>query len=234
MPDARHDSTPFADFRYEPATGRYRWISGPSRGQLAPKAAVMARTGSIVAAEQQTLPRLATQLSDGSITLEQFQRQAGESLRRIHLGQAAMGRGGWEMLTSDDMRRVRRVLAEQFYSGVGEDGKRYGIRNLAEEVRSGRVSAAQLRSRMEAYAESGKVAYWGAWKAERPDVWGIRQLGITDRHCAFCLEQAAIAPRRVSEIPPPGCCPQCLTRCKCTIVVSDRRDALLSRRDGWL
>ena len=221
------------DFSYDQQTNRYRWISGPLRGSFASKEAVMSQSASQVSRNAATLSGLASKVSNGEITLKQFQEQAGDALRKIHVAQAALGKGGWEKMQPEDWLRVGRELKRQYYDGKADDGRRFGLKHLAADIRDGKMSEAMLRSRLEAFAESGKVAYWAAWKTENGGAYGIRRLGVTDNHCAFCLTQAAIGPRPIAEIPPPGCCPQCLTRCKCSIVISDRADSLLAG-SGWI
>lgn len=220
LSDVRLDA--IADFRYEASSGRYRWTSGAGKGQFASKEAILNRTRQFVRAEQQSLQRVGRRLIAGDLNLVEFQREAAQHLKNIHIGQAVLGANGYENMRSEDWLRVGRRLKQQYYSGIDPDsGKRYGLKHLAAEIQQGKVSEAQLLNRLRLYGESGKAAYWDSWKAQRTDRSGVRRLGVADRHCSFCLAQAEIGPRPISKIPAPGCCPQCLGNCKCSIVLSD-------------
>lgn len=234
---ARHDA--IADFRYDPQSGRYRWRSGTGKGQFASTEVVLSRTRAYVDEQKQELINTGRRLSNGQIDLEQFQRQAAEHVKQIHLAQATLGKGGIHRMQGEDWLRVGRELKRHYYSGIGEEGKRFGLQHLADDIRMGRVSKAQLLNRLGMYGDAGKVSYWDAWKSDRTGRWGRRVLG-SSKPCSFCIEQAGMDARLIEDIPPCGCCPQCLSRCKCSIVETEaprlgRGDGdLLSRGFGWV
>lgn len=216
-----------ADFRYDPQTQRYRWRDGAGKGRFASKTAILQRTRAYIQEEQAELVNVGQRLTQGDITLGQFQRQAAEHVKNIHIAQAMLGKDGLGNMTSSDYLRVGRELKRHYYQGIdSETGRRYGLKHLAQEVKDGRVSEAQLLSRIAMYGESGKVSYWDAWKSDRTEAWGVRRVAGDDRSCPFCVEQASIGPRLIPEIPSCGCCPQCLSRCRCNILELSLEDAI--------
>ncbi|MEL6224563.1 MAG: hypothetical protein AAFR31_18160 [Cyanobacteria bacterium J06627_8] len=215
----RHD---IEEFLYDRRLNRYRWRSQSGAGQLASKASVFNRTRTYINEQKTELRTIGQRLIDGQINLTEFQRSAGQTLKNIHLSQAMLGRDGLENMAANDWLRVGRELQRQYYRGLDrENNRRYGLAHLSREIADGKVSDRQLLNRLSMYAESGKVSFSEAFKAANEGKWVIRRLGATDRHCAFCLAQAAEGPRKIEDVPAPGCCPQCMSRCLCSLVIVD-------------
>ena len=210
------------EFLFDRNANRYRWRSESGRGQFASKEAVFSRTRTYIEEQKTELQQIGQRLIDGQIDLTQFQQQAGQTLKNIHTSQAILGRDGLENMAANDWLRVGRELQRQYYRGFDrENDRRYGLAHLSREVANGDVSDRQLLNRLSMYGESGKVSHSEAFKAANEGKWAIRKLGATDRHCAFCLDQASEGPRRIEDVPSVGCCPQCMSRCLCQLVIVD-------------
>lgn len=208
------------EFIYDPATKRYRW-RGVGGGQFASKKVVLRRLETYIDEQRTSIQGLGQALIDKKIDLTVFQKDVGERLKNIHISQAVIGHDGVEEMAGDDWLRVGRELKRQYYQGKDGD-RRYGIKHLAQEIADGNVSAAQLLNRLDMYGLSGKVSHSEAFKAHNMGSLAIRILGNTDKHCGFCIEQAAKPPQPIEEVASIGCCPQCLTRCRCKIEVVDK------------
>lgn len=208
------------EYTFDPKTGRYRYTSGAAKGKFAPREAVLALTQKAIAANTAELQQLGDRLAAGTLKLRDFQEEAGAIVRRIHVQNAILGRGGIDKMKPADWLLVARTLKQQFYAGKdAETGRRFGLKHLAAEIKAGEVSAAQLRQRLALYAESGKVTYWEMAKRSAADGgqgYGLRRLGDA-QHCPSCVRYAAEPPRPIAELVTPGTRCECRSRCKCSI-----------------
>ena len=204
---------------------RYRYID---TGQFLSKEAALSITKRFIEREKNNLIGLADRLESGEIDLVQFQIKATEHLKHIHVSQAVLGADGSHHLTSNDFLWIGRNLKKQYYSGIGEDGKRYGIKNLSIEIDNGTVSPARLRQRLAMYADSGQAAYWQMKRTRATDKpYEVRVLNPFAKHCASCLRYAADGPRPIGEHPLPGTFCECLNSCKCNLLQISLEEAIV-------
>jgi hypothetical protein len=208
----------FTEFVYDPTTSRYRIRDGVGRGRFISKQAFLSQVELHISNRQRELVGLADRLISRVINLEQFQRTASNILNDLHVSNLILGRGGAEKIDRQDIERVGTEVKRQLYAG-NDNGRSFGIQHLAREIKQGLVSPAQLRSRLEMYAESGKVSYWEAWKrteSEQGQIYGVRVLGNT-QHCQDCLAFAAEKPKPIEQVITPGTYCQCMSNCGCRI-----------------
>lgn len=213
-----------ADFRYDPASKRYRWREGAGKNQFAPKAAVLERTRAYVVSQSNELVRLADRLDAGDITLGQFQRDAALALKQIHVSQAFLAAGGHENLNDADWLSVGRTLKKHYYDGK-EGDRKFGIKWLAQDIKDGKVSLAQLRNRLKQFAASGKETYWriSAEKSGKP--YAMRLLGDAE-HCEQCPKYAALPPQSIADVVLPTQKCDCRSNCKCQLVFLSLEEAV--------
>jgi hypothetical protein len=207
------------EFVWDKTTGRYRYRTGASKGQFAPRTAVLALTRSNIQARSQELIDLGDSLSNGDIDLLDFQLSAAKLLKRIHLQSAILGKGGIDQMTDVDYLRVARALKIQYYDGKDpKTGKPFGLKHLANDIRNGTVSPAQLNYRLSLYAKAGSSSYWAAYQAAEKQLkpYGIRSLGRAE-HCADCLQYAALLPQPIEKVILPGTRCRCGPSCQCSI-----------------
>ena len=204
---------------------RYRYID---TGQFLSKEAALSITKRFIEREKNNLIGLADRLESGEIDLVQFQIKATEHLKHIHVSQAVLGADGSHHLTSNDFLWIGRNLKKQYYSGIGEDGKRYGIKNLSIEIDNGTVSPARLRQRLAMYADSGQAAYWQMKRTRATDTpYEVRVLDPGARHCDNCIEYAARGPQPIGELPLPSVACACKTRCRCSLLQISFEEAVV-------
>ena len=211
-----------ADYTFDPKTGRYRYRSGTAgAGQFAPRTAVLALTEDTILSERKNLLEVGLKLAEGKITLRQFQADAAEVVRRLHVANAILGRGGIDKMSDRDWLEVARNLKTQYYAGFDPDtGHRFGLKHLAADIKAGGVSAGQLQARLAMYASASKQSYWRAFKRTEEESgrgYGIRQLGQAE-HCAECIQLAAQPPQPIDRVVLPGYQCSCRALCKCTIL----------------
>jgi hypothetical protein len=153
--------------------------------------------------------RLSQALTDGRITLAQWQQGMADRLKTLHLQQAALARGGWQNITPADKRRVTLLLKEQY---------RY-LDGFARDIAAGKLSPAQIRWRAGLYADAGRQSYWKARTADEKGR-GRRQerrIAVGDGGtCDPCASLAAKGWRAIGTLPAPGG-PPCegINECRC-------------------
>jgi len=208
------------DFSFDPKSGRFRVAAGAGKGSFISRAAVLNQTRLYLDRQKVELGALGDRLSTRSITLSEFQREAGNNLRRIHIASAVLGKGGRDKMTQSDWDKVQETIKRQLYKGRGEDGKPFGIKHLAAEWKAGKVSPAQLKARLGLYAQSGVISYSTAELNEakkRGVKRGKRVLAIGGDHCSECITYAARGVVNLSDIIPIGVACSCRGNCLCVI-----------------
>lgn len=219
-------------FRWDNRAKRYRWSTGAGQNQFAAKRTVLEYSRREIVRQSESLVGLADRLDGGDIDLEGFQRQAAETLKRIHVLQAVIAANGSENLFANDYLRIGRELKLQFTSGRSLLGEPFGLKSLAADVATGKVSSAKLKSRLKQYAASGKKTYWQTLAAKNDGKFGFRRLGANHVHCPDCIEYAAMAPKPIGEVILPGHLCSCLNQCRCVVVLSDSMAQAIRRKGG--
>jgi hypothetical protein len=208
------------DFTFDPRTGRFRIATGAGKGGFISRAAVLNQERLYLDRQKVELGKLGDRLSNGTITLPDFQREAGNTLRRIHIASAVLGKGGKDKMVQGDWDKVQETIKRQLYKGRGEDGKPFGIKHLAAEWNAGKVSAAQLKMRLGLYAQSGVISYSTAEldQAKKDGVKrGRRVLAMGGIHCQECVSYAERGYVNLSDIIPIGVACSCRGNCLCRI-----------------
>jgi hypothetical protein len=223
MPD------PKDEWRFDRKTGRYRYAAGANKGKFAPRIAILELTRRNIEVQKKQFIALGDRLAAFKLKLADFQKQAGKILRRIHIQQAILGKGGVDKVTTADWKTVSSFLRQQFYSGVdSETGQRFGLKWLAEEVQQGLLSLAQLRLRLEMYAKSGKISFLAMDKQslkEGGKTLAIRILGDAS-HCEDCIAYAALPPQPIDQITLPTQKCKCRINCECSILGLTMEEAI--------
>lgn len=196
-----------------------RWRYRDSR-QFAPMAAVRARATKYRGEQVGAMKRLASRYSDGKLTLDEFQREAAQTLKSIHLAEMIRALDKQGQATGDKFLIVGRNLKEQYYSGIDRiSDRRFGLKYLAQDIADGKVSPAMLQHRIGLFAQSGKKTYWetktninrGSGKTE------ARRILAPAEHCRECINYSRRGWMAIADIIPPTVACSCRTNCKCTL-----------------
>jgi hypothetical protein len=209
------------DFIFDPRSGRFRIATGAGKGGFISRAAVLNQERLYLDRQKVELGKLGDRLSSGTITLPEFQREAGNTLRRIHIASAVLGKGGKDKMTQADWDKVQETIKRQLYKGRGADGKPFGIKHLAAEWKDGKVSAAQLNMRLGLYVQSGVISYSTAELdalKESGIPYAIRKISAGHKNCPECIQYASLPPQPIEKITPIGTACSCRSNCKCYIV----------------
>jgi hypothetical protein len=175
---------------------RYRY-----NGKIISKPDAMQRLEVFIDSQTEAMQVIAAK---SDLSIADIEIEGAKILKRIAIAQTVLGAAGFEALTNADLGTAGAWLKTQYYSGKSEDGKPFGLRHLAKGWGAGDVSQAQLAARLRMFAKAPRQLYW--------------KLGKTDNHCRTCIAQSKIKGRPIDQIPAPGCCPECYSSCKCSIV----------------
>lgn len=155
-----------------------------------------------------TMQRLGAALKEGKIGVNDWQNAVAFELRRAHSQAYALGRGGWQQMTSEDRAAVSARLRSEFDY----------LRQFAGEIASGKLSDKQIAARVEMYAKHIQTSYYTGETAAKIDA-GLTQemrvLGATHRHCMDCPGYAGHW-EPIGTLPEPGLECQCTAYCKCS------------------
>ena len=192
-------------FTWDAAAGRYRGANGrfvaASRIEALGESYI---TGAAIA----NVENMTQRFIDGGIPLEVWQERMKQEIKDTYLVELQIGRGGRNALTYSDWGRVGQLLREQY---------RY-LRNFAEEIKAGNLSAAEIMRRAKMYANGAKRAFWigktaamegAGFDEERRDL-------SPAEHCVSCIGYAEQGWQPIGSLPEPGEASECLTNCKCT------------------
>ena len=158
---------------------------------------------------------LADLYADGKIDADTLEKRAARLVRELAILQGTLGAGGAERLTGRDRAALDEWLKKQLYNGVGNNGKRYGIRHLVNDLRNG-MSVAQLRNRLRKYARNSRQAFWISFQ-NHAGPYGIRVLDPRAEHCQCCIDESRKGVQFMSQIRLIGDC-DCFDGCRCTIL----------------
>ena len=207
------------------AKSAFSWASDTAsfilKGRRIPPRTIETLNGGWMDMQKEQLIDLGDRLSNNRINLQQFQRQAGRIVSDINSASFALGAGGWRHITREGRDKLEGLIRAQLHDGRdSRTNQRYGLQNLAQEIKDGSVSAAQLQNRLSMYAESGKRAYFEGQRLAHQNSsapYGYRVLGVGE-HCQQCPEYASRPPQRADQLIMPTERCDCRNRCFCRIV----------------
>ena len=195
-----------SSWRYDPISGRYRGGNGRFLSQSAVEALVDGRIDKLGT----LLRRLTGMLSDGSITLDQWQQSVREALKLAHVQAAIIGNGGKDNMLASDWGRIgQRLRAEYRY-----------LESFARDLLAGSISAPMAISRIGLYAAALRGTHWqGVEIRQQKQGYSMmrRILEAQAAHCSDCImySQKGVVP--IGSLPLPGQRCACRSNCKCRL-----------------
>lgn len=195
-----------SSWSYDPRTGRYRGANGRFLSQSAIEALVDGRANKLGT----VLRSVTKRLSDGAITLDQWQQSVRELLKLAHVQAAIIGHGGRDSMTAADWGRIGQGLREEY---------RY-LEGFARDLLDGRVSPAMAAARIGLYASAIRKTYWqGAELRQQKQGYSMmrRILDPQAAHCDDCISYARRGLVPIGSLPMPGRRCACRSNCKCRV-----------------
>lgn len=180
---------------FDRRTGRYH---GPLPGYgMVPNERIMGLIQERIEYHQAQMNTLTQALTDGRLTLEQWERAFALQLKDLHLQEAALARGGWQNMTQADFGRVGRLLRDQYAY----------LHGFAQDIATGEYPDSRILWRAGLYASSGREAYWRAANvtAQAGRMTMERRVAVGDKGtCSPCTDLARLGWQRIGTLPPPG------------------------------
>jgi len=172
--------------------------------------AVMALVDGRIDKLGQQLRRFTQMLSDGNITIDQWQGSVREAIKAAHIQATVLGHGGKDGMGSAEYGRIgQRLRAEYGY-----------LQKFAGDILAGRVSTAMALARVQLYAESVRGSYWEGTsiRQERQGYSLMRRiLDPQAQHCDDCVRYARAGLVSMGSLPMPGQRCACRSRCRCSV-----------------
>lgn len=195
-----------AAWSYDRNTGRYR----DERGKFLSQASVQKLVDGRIDKLEASLKRFTRMLSNGSITLDQWQGSVREAIKAAHIQAAIIGHGGKAGMGSAEYGRVGQRLRLEYDF----------LANFASDLLGGRVSAPMALARIGLYAQSVRGSYWlGAEIRQQEQGYSLMRRILDDqaKHCEDCLRYAARGVVPIGSVPLPGQRCECGARCRCSV-----------------
>jgi hypothetical protein len=135
-----------AEWSFDRGTGRYR----DKRGRFLSRKAVQAIVDKRIEKLATKLRRYTQMLSDGNLTLDQWQASVREAIKAAHIQNAIIGKGGRDNMTASDYGKVGQRLRQEYAY----------LQGFASDLLEQRVSLPMALARIGLYAESSRGSYW--------------------------------------------------------------------------
>jgi hypothetical protein len=195
-----------AAWSYDRNSGRYRDEKGRFLSQASVEKLVDARIDKL----ESSLKRFTRMLSNGDITLDQWEASVREAIKGAHIQAAIVGYGGKDQMGSGEYGRIgQRLRSEYAY-----------LQGFARDLLDRRISYPMATARVSLYAESVRGSYWqGTELRKQQQGYGLmrRILDPQAQHCQDCLDHAARGIAPIGSLPMPGQRCACRARCKCRV-----------------
>ena len=195
-----------AAWSYDRNTGRYRDEKGRFLSQASVEKLVDGRIDKL----ESSLKRITRMLSNGNITLDQWEGSVREAIKGAHIQAAIVGYGGKDNMGSGEYGRIgQRLRSEYAY-----------LQGFARDLLEQRISAPMALARIGLYAQSVRGSFWqGTELRKQQQGYGLMRRILDDQavHCADCPGYAAKGIVPIGSLPMPGQRCECGARCKCRV-----------------
>lgn len=154
------------------------------------------------------LGKLTDRMLAGKLSLADWQSRMAASLKDGHITNMLIGRGGKNAATFADYGRVGGVIRSEYRA----------LSQFAEQIKNGELSEAQIKARIQLYANSVQRSYWSGRTAAMSDAaYDIeRRVLHPAEHCDDCIGYADMGWVPIGSLPEPGSASRCGSNCKCT------------------
>lgn len=191
------------EFTWNPGAARYRSVA---TGQFVSREYVQRALEARFAESAARMRAYTDAMLIGEAPLDVWREAMAVEIRRAHVQATALGRGGWAQATPADWGGAgARIRGEYEY-----------LRKFAEDIAAGRLSEAQIRSRMELYASSINTSYWEGDRSAKMVAGFTEEKRLTTpaEHCSDCIAYARMGWQPIGSLPVIGDS-QCRANCKC-------------------
>ncbi len=193
-------------FTYSQSALAYR----DSQGRQVSQRVINQAVDAVIRGASTRMVALSMQLQEGTLTLAAWQEAMAAEMKPLHVGAAAMGRGGWQQMTPADWGWTGHELRNQYAY----------LRNFAHDIATGKQPLdGRLLNRARLYAEAARGTHREMQRRiaqQSGRTQELNQLGGSDRHCGTCVGCTAQGWVPIGTLPRVGG-RTCGTNCHCTI-----------------
>lgn len=153
---------------------------------------------------------IAKLLQDGKINLGTWEGETAQALKKLHIQQAILARGGADRMTREDYLAIGRILKEEYAY----------LRQLSQDLRDGKLTPAMLRFRLSMYTSRSRRSYEVMKQQNVRDTgykYMERVLAFHDRHCSECITYANQGRQPIGTLPLPTEKCSCRANCTCSV-----------------
>lgn len=194
-------------FVWSESASRYR---DATTGRFVPTQQINNAVETVIRSAADRMVGFSQQLQEGTLSLSQWQAAMINELKPLHVGAAAIGRGGWAQMSQSDYGWTGQKLRAQYAF----------LNNFAHDIAVGtQPMDGRLLNRTAMYAAAARGTQ--REMARRTGQMIGRQeernvLGASDRHCSQCVSCSSQGWVPIGTLPAIGS-RICVSMCKCTI-----------------
>lgn len=150
---------------------------------------------------------LTSSLISGSIDVATWREAVAVELRRATWQSYALGRGGWDQISTADRAAMTARMKDEFTY----------LRDFASAIASGDLSEAEIQARIAMYAEHLRAPYYEGLRQANDNAGMTQERRVLNaaEHCSDCEGYAGEGWQDIGYFPAPGDGSQCLSNCQC-------------------
>lgn len=193
---------------YVPSAGLYR---DAETKRFVPRSRILVELDREKRATQSRLSGLTRRLSNGSLSISEWQTEMGQSLKNSHLRLAALSAGGRSQLTPRHLGLLGDRLPDEYSR----------IATFSQEMKDGKISNQQAIARSKMYAQSAVQTFHAGEKIAREQegkTLAMRSLEPGAAHCPQCPGYSTSGFVPLSQVVAIGTACDCRGNCRCNIV----------------
>lgn len=200
-------ATVLPGYTFDRRTARYH---RESNRQFVDRKHILRLLDTQISTAEQRLGDIVTAMHEGNISHGFGQTLMRDELRRLHLQNSALAKGGFDRLDFRDYGRVGRQLRDTYAR----------VSNLAQDIKAGRVSIDQALNRVSGYVGDARRNFYITEREALQATGGAyeerRRLNARES-CKDCMRYAGMSWQPLGVLPLPGEQSRCNAHCRCNI-----------------
>lgn len=211
------------EFYFDPKVDRYRYKDS---GKLAPTKAIRNLMERRIDNAKNDMEKIIDLYNDGTMNTEEMNKAVAKKLKKIHIENMLLGKGGEKFVNESDYGRTGNVLKNEY---------RY-LKRFFNDVENNTMTQKQQKKRINMFANRGRLSYWKSKEKinkEAGKKWMRRHLSVAE-HCADCISYRNAGWQPVGTLPQPTEACECTANCKCYVEYAETiQDSIQSAFDRF-